>query len=318
MGTPLVSIIIPCFNSDRWIAQAVDSALSQSWPEKEVIVVDDGSSDSTRTILESYESALSAVLFQENRGAAAARNSGLRRARGEFIQFLDSDDLLSPDKIELQLNSALCEDVPSDTLYSSSWGRFHGEIKNTKFLYDDLQRNLKPAEFLVESWEKNLMMHPAAWLVPRRLIQEAGPWDETLSLNDDGEFFARVVCKAKSIVYVAEAKSYYRSDVKGSLSSTKDWDSLYRSYTQSISTLLAHDSSSKARHASATLLKRFIYTSYPDAEALRERAAKQIADLGGTSLSSPPGGPLFQAVAAVLGWKVATRIKKQIRALSHG
>ncbi|MDV3351384.1 glycosyltransferase family A protein [Leptothoe sp. LEGE 181152] len=100
--SPLVSIVIPCYNAENYVSEAIDSALSQSYANVEVIVVDDGSSDQSRDIVQSYGEK---VRFKQNhhQGACCARNTGLEISQGEFIQFLDADDVLLPHKLETQL-----------------------------------------------------------------------------------------------------------------------------------------------------------------------------------------------------------------------
>src|ERR1700680_2545268 len=101
--SPLVSVIIPCKNGAPWLAEAIDSCLHQSWRDLEVIVVDNGSSDASREIVRGYASSSVVLLECQRPGASAARNTGLERARGDFIQFLDADDVLDRDKIRLQM-----------------------------------------------------------------------------------------------------------------------------------------------------------------------------------------------------------------------
>src|SRR5260370_41966977 len=98
----LVSILIPCFNAERWVAQAIESALSQTWPEKEVIVVDDGSTDASLEIIESF-GARERWETGPNRGGNVARNRLLELARGEWLHYLDADDYLVPEKIASQM-----------------------------------------------------------------------------------------------------------------------------------------------------------------------------------------------------------------------
>lgn len=103
MTQPLVSVIIPSYNYGRYVGQAIDSALAQSYPNQEVIVVDDGSTDDTRDRLGAYGSRIR-HLHQQNQGLSAARNTGIREARGDYLAFLDSDDAFHPRKTELQMN----------------------------------------------------------------------------------------------------------------------------------------------------------------------------------------------------------------------
>src|ERR1700753_4047256 len=109
---PLVSILIPAFNAEEWIVDTLRSALAQTWEPKEIIVVDDGSTDRTLTIARLFESYGVRVLTQKNQGAAVARNRAFAHSRGEYIQWLDADDLLARDKIARQME--LVERNPND------------------------------------------------------------------------------------------------------------------------------------------------------------------------------------------------------------
>src|SRR5438876_760555 len=106
---PLVSILIPAYNAEEWIADTIRSAIGQTCPRKEIIVVDDGSSDRTAEVAQRFASKEVTVVSIQNQGAAAARNHALRLSQGDYIQWLDADDLLAPDKVERQL--ALLEGV---------------------------------------------------------------------------------------------------------------------------------------------------------------------------------------------------------------
>ncbi|VFN00379.1 MAG: Glycosyl transferase family 2, partial [Candidatus Kentron sp. G] len=111
----LVSIILPCFNAERFVADAISSALDQSYPAVEVIAVDDGSTDSTLQVIKGFGDRIRWT-SGPNRGACAARNTGLSMARGEFIQFLDADDLLHPEKISRSV--AVMGNRPNTLVYS--------------------------------------------------------------------------------------------------------------------------------------------------------------------------------------------------------
>src|SRR5262249_15570247 len=98
MPAPLVSILIPAYNAEPWIADTLRSALAQTWPNTEIIVVDDGSRDETLKVARQFECAKLRVITHKNQGAAATRNVAFSLSRGEYIQWLDADDLLAPDK----------------------------------------------------------------------------------------------------------------------------------------------------------------------------------------------------------------------------
>src|SRR4051794_15684167 len=102
---PLVSILIPAYNSQEWIAETIDSALKQTWANKEIIIVDDGPKDQTLEIAKRYEPQGVRVVSQPNQGAAVARNTAFALAKGDYIQWLDADDVLDPHKIEYQIQA---------------------------------------------------------------------------------------------------------------------------------------------------------------------------------------------------------------------
>src|ERR1700736_1205130 len=117
----LVSILIPAFNEARWIGDAIASAVDQTWPHTEIIVVDDGSTDGTAAIAKRFASANVKIATQPHQGASAARNLAFSLCQGDYIQWLDGDDLLAPDKIERQL-AALDRTPGTRTVLSSAWG----------------------------------------------------------------------------------------------------------------------------------------------------------------------------------------------------
>src|ERR1035437_7664048 len=191
--------------------------LAPTHPHCEIIVVDDGSTDSTLAVARSYESREVRVLSQANSGASAARNRALQLARGDFIQYLDADDLLSPEKIAAQL-TVLHARAPG-ILATCRWGRFEDDPARARFVDAVVFRHFPPVDYLLPHTREARMMHPGAWLVPRNVADRAGPWDERLSLNDDGEYFARVVLASAGIVFTPDpAAAYYRSGIGGSLS----------------------------------------------------------------------------------------------------
>ena len=188
---PIVSILIPAYNAEPWIADTINSALGQTWPRKEIIVVDDGSTDQTLCIARRFASKDVSVVTQENQGAAAARNKAFELCQGDYIQWLDAGDLLSLDKIDKQMKAA--REHSQDTLISSGWGYFIYRPDKARFIPTPLWCDLTPLEWLLRKFEHpNLHMQTATWLVGRELTEGAGTWDTRLLNNDDGEYFCRV------------------------------------------------------------------------------------------------------------------------------
>ncbi|HEV2456004.1 MAG TPA: glycosyltransferase, partial [Verrucomicrobiae bacterium] len=206
---PLVSILIPAYNAEKWIAETIASARAQTWPNKEIIVVDDGSTDQTVSVLGQFASKSIKVVSQPNRGAAAARNKAFSLCQGDYIQWLDADDLLSPDKIARQIE-AIKLFPDKRTLISCGWGSFYCRPKKARFVRTGLWQDLTPVEWLLRKMIENIWMQPGTWLVSRELTEVAGPWDERLSLDDDGEYFCRVLLESRNIKFIDGPTVFYR------------------------------------------------------------------------------------------------------------
>jgi glycosyltransferase involved in cell wall biosynthesis len=304
---PLVSIIIPCYNAEPWIAAAVDSALAQSWQEIEVIAVNDGSSDGSLAVLRRLAGPKVRVVDQPNRGAAAARNAGLSMARGEFVQFLDADDLLTPGKIASQVPLLVARGAGA--VASARWARFDRNPALAVAADSPLFRDMAPIDFLLLYTAGGHMMHPAAWLVPSPIARAAGPWDETLTLNDDGEYFARVLLASREIVHAPQSLTLYRSQVPKSLSGRRDrrsLESLYRSCELIAKGLAEAEDSPRTRCALADYFQRLVYEIYPAAPDLCRRASGRVRELGGSTLR-PLMGRRQAWLARLVGWRMARR-----------
>jgi glycosyltransferase involved in cell wall biosynthesis len=302
-----VSIIIPCFNAESWIGAAIESALAQSWPETEVIAINDGSHDASLAQMRRFEGTRVRVLDQVNLGASAARNAGLRAASGAFIQFLDADDLLTPDKIAAQME--LLNVSAAGAIASARWARFEGDPSTAKVSDSALFHTLGPIDFLLLHTSEGHMMHPAAWLVPADVAREAGPWDETLTLNDDGEYFSRVVLASRGVVHAPNSLALYRSGIPHSLSSRRDrqsLDSLYRSCVLVAARLKRAEDSPRVQRALADYFQRLAYELYPEAADLSRLAESESRALGGSSLK-PLMGRRKAVVARWFGWRIAKR-----------
>lgn len=314
MSELLVSIIIPCYNAERWVAATLESALAQTWPAKEIITVNDGSTDSTLSVVKSFSGRGVKVIDQPNRGAAAARNTGLHAAQGTFIQWLDADDLLSSEKITAQMK--LLAERPEGSVATCTWGRFQDDPAQTSFVDEAVFRDFAALDFLVLAGETGAMMHPSAWLVPQTVADRAGPWDETLSLNDDGEYFCRITLASAGMFFCSDpgARSYYRSRLAGSLSQQRNTtarQSQFRSLELITSRLLQHENSPRTRRACAGYWRRFVHDFYPASPELIARAEAELKRLGET-VGTPTMGPKNAVLAKLLGWRAVWRLKHRL------
>lgn len=308
---PLVSVCIPCYNSRKHVGETIESLLRQSYPNIEILVVDDGSSDGSINVLESYCLHGVKIYVQENSGQCSAANHAFRMSSGDLIKFLDSDDFLSPDSIDCQVARL---DGASGAIASMPWGRFYGDdINSFSLSSQEVWKDMAPLDWLVQAWrDAQPMMQCGLWLIPRQILERSGGWDESLSLINDFEFFARVLCHAEEVRFTPGARLYYRSGIPGSLSSRKTRaaaESAFHSILKGTGHLLARRSDSEARLSCANVMQNFLYTFYPEHPDLRARMAERIAELGGSDLP-PPGGPWFQRASHLIGWKAARRLQR--------
>jgi glycosyltransferase involved in cell wall biosynthesis len=160
MAAPLVSILIPCYNAASWLAETLESALAQTWPHKEIIVVDDGSTDDSAGIARAFVQHGMRLIPQPNRGASAARNAALAAPRGDYFQFLDADDLLAPDKLARQMQ--LAATIATDRAICGTWSRFIRTPAEADFTPQLLCADAAPIDWLVIKYAHHAMMHPAA------------------------------------------------------------------------------------------------------------------------------------------------------------
>ena len=281
---PLVSILIPAYNAGPWIAATLQSARRQTWPRKEIIVVDDGSKDKTFAVAQKFAGAEVTVVTQPNAGASAARNQAFSLSKGDYIQWLDADDLLGADKISRQMEAVeKCSD--KKILWSSAWGRFMYRPSRAQFESTPLCADQPPVEWLLRKMGQNLHMQPATWLVSRELTLAAGPWDTRISLDDDGEYFCRVLLASSGVRFVPGAKSYYRMSGLGSLSnvdqSDKKLESLWRSMQLHVGYLRSLEDSARTRAACVTYLGNWLNYFQPARPDLIAQAQQLAATLGG-------------------------------------
>lgn len=309
----LVSVLIPAHNAERWIGNAITSALSQTWPHIEVVVVNDGSTDDTLATASRFESNVVRVVTQDNRGASAARNTALRFARGDYIQWLDADDLLAPHKIAAQLREVESGSAGA-VLLSGPHAEFTVRPERATPVPNALWRDLEPVEFFLTRFNQNLWIGNSAWLVSRRLTELTGPWNERLSLDDDGEYFARMVTKCQRIKFVADAYTYYRRASVGSLSrsvSDKASESLLLSLQLCIGYLRSLEDSDRTKAAALRFLQSWIDLSDcfpPDKDDLFRRLCELGRELGG-ELMPPLLSWKYRLLKAAFGWKAVRRTK---------
>lgn len=304
---PLVSILIPAYNSEEWIAHTIRSAMAQTWERKEIIVVDDGSSDRTAEAARRFASKDVTVVSTKNQGAAAARNHALQLSKGDYIQWLDADDLLAPDKIERQL-AALRENDSRRVLLSSPWAYFNYRTHCARFLATSLWHNLSPVEWLLRKMGENLHMQTATWLTSRELADAAGPWDTRLMSDDDGEYYCRVLLASEGTRFVPQAKVFYRITTSNRWSrvgsSDKKKDALLLSMKLHVRYLRSLEESERVRKACLNYMQTWFENFYPERPDIVAELQDLAARLQG-HLDVPRLRWKYAWIKPIFGWRAA-------------
>jgi glycosyltransferase involved in cell wall biosynthesis len=199
----LVSVLIPCYNAERWIAKAIESALAQTWSDKEIIVVDDGSTDRSLDVIRNFEDHIHWETGP-NRGGNIARNRLLELARGEWVQYLDADDYLLPDKIADQMEF-VCTHDDFDVVF--------GPITLEHWSEQGSRCELLPIPEPLDLW---ILL--AAWGLPqtgaslwrKQAIFDVGGWNPDQPCCQEHELYLRLLISEKRFAYHPTSGAVYR------------------------------------------------------------------------------------------------------------
>jgi glycosyltransferase involved in cell wall biosynthesis len=308
---PLISILIPAYNAQEWLTESLQSAVQQTWENTEIIVVDDGSKDQTLAVARRFESNRVKVVTQQNAGAAAARNKCYSLSQGDYIQWLDADDLLAPDKMSRQM-AVLEQGCTKRTLLSSGWAHFIYRYNRAQFVPTALWCDLSPVDWLIRKMENNLHMQTATWLVSRELSEAAGEWNTQLLGDDDGEYFCRVLLASEGVRFVPGAKVYYRLPASTNLSyvgrSEAKMVAQWKSMESHISYVRSLEDSDRVRAACVQYLQNWLLSFYPDRPDLVEKAREKARSLGG-KLEDPQLTWKYSWIKALFGWNLAKQAR---------
>ncbi|MFZ0426412.1 MAG: glycosyltransferase [Xanthobacteraceae bacterium] len=202
-----VSVVIPCFNAEATVGEAVDSALGQTWRDTEVIVIDDGSQDGSAEILRGF-GAWIRTEFGPNRGASAARNRGTAIATGDYVQYLDADDLLVPTAVARRVEAL--HTAGADVAYGD-WQRFETGADGSRRLGAIVARRIEEVDADPEiACATSFWAPPAALLYTRRIVEAIGSWNERLAVIQDARFLFDAARKGAQFVHVPDISAFYR------------------------------------------------------------------------------------------------------------
>jgi len=324
MDKPSVSIVIPLYNAEKYIAETIQSALNQTWANKEIIVVNDGSTDNSLAIASRFAGENVRVISGINKGASAARNIGLKEAKGEYIQFLDADDLLSEDKIAAQV-----EVLVNSPGYVGLCSTVHFQDGDNPLGYAKIDEwyiggSDNPVDFLTKLYGGAIvgpqyggMIQPNAWLTPMTLITKAGGWNEMRNPDDDGEFFCRVLLASEGVKYAEAGTNYYRKFVTGD-----SW-SAHRSYEASSNIikstllkaqyLLARTDEPIVKTILSHMLWENAFSCYPYFKDLSSAAWQKAKKLAPDYKYNPYKNRLPLLLSKIVGWKTV----KYLQYLKH-
>ena len=196
---PLVSVVIPCHNSARYLSESVDSVLAQTYPLIEIIVVDDGSTDGTSEVAQNLPVE---YVSQPNRGVSAARNTGILHCRGQYILFLDYDDRLLPRAVEIQVK--LLEEHPECAMAVGE----HRYIAADGAPLGASQKNASGRDHYHMLLEHNFVETPCSALHRRSSLLQSGPFNESLHGGEDHELYLRIARQGPLIAHDKEVSEY--------------------------------------------------------------------------------------------------------------
>lgn len=212
---PKFSVVIPCYNSEKTISEAVDSVLKQSETDFELIIVDDGSTDGTSRIVSSMEDDRIKLVRQQNCGASAARNAGISASRGDFVAFLDHDDMWFPSFLE-KAAEVLQKEPQTDMIVADQfWQTRPGEFDGTFYECANFDASKKSMAF--EDLIKRNVISTSACIVRKETLLQCGCFDETLKVAEDYLLWLTIAARRNKIVVLKEPMGVSRRHTSGSL-----------------------------------------------------------------------------------------------------
>ena len=309
-----VSIIMPAYNASAYIAEAIQSVLNQTWTNWELIIVDDGSTDDTLQIAQSFarKDSRIQVYHQHNQGGCAARNEALKHITGNYVQYLDADDVLHADKLSLQMAIYNQPDETDGLLVFSKCYRLHstGELSpaSMSWLYHDY---MNPVDLLIATWNaRGNAIQYSSYLIPKNIVDKVGLWNINLTRSQDCEYMARVLSNALHLCYVDTAVYYYRI-VTGSVSnkplSLRQIESECDVADVVSSIILARVKTKEAIRACSVHYTDLLTAYYPKNKLFINRILSQMK-IYNLPFNFENRGRLFHMLKNIFGWRVAVRI----------
>jgi len=309
-GQPLVSIIMPAYNAAGLISQSIECVIAQVYKNWELIIIDDGSIDETFELAKSFKDARIVVVKREHGGQGHATNYGLHLCKGDYIQFLDADDIMDSSKISVQINDL--KDYGNEYVGISRWSFFYDDISNAVFNNEPVYFSGESKQWLHALWLHETMMSNHGYLTPRGVIEKAGKfYDTSLDLNIDFEYFTRVLLAAKGVVYSPRALCYYRKQVENSLTHKPGFKmklNALNARVKAINYLFQFDHSPQARKAAQMALTILTF-SFPEIYLFAKRSIKSL----GLKSFADFGGKRFKKISSFIGFEKTIQLKSLLQ-----
>jgi len=223
----LVSVIIPTYNCARYISDAIDSVINQTYKNIEIIIIDDGSTDDTKIVLEKYNKKIKYIYQQVNKGPASPRNEGIKISKGEYVAFLDADDLWEKEKLEKSIvfmdkNNFdwICTALKKTTMEGELLDE--RKINQNAYGYNSLTGELYDIEKGVFSFSMSLPLYPVTMVIKRICFEKVGLLDESLWTCDDTDLCLRFQEFGFKGGFLNQALSIYRFHSDSTSKTLKD------------------------------------------------------------------------------------------------
>lgn len=318
----LVSVIIPMYNASRFISDTLQSVIGQTYQNLQILVVDDGSVDAGPEIIQAFQKSDGRIrlIRQENKGCSFAKNTGLLHATGDYIQYLDADDILSSDKIKEQVdalqNDPFLVAVCRTKLFQDKIMDASKEI-DSEYLFstDD------PLHFLLNLYGLHGeagMIQPNAFLISRQLSDKISNWDTSLSpsTDEDGEYFCRVILSSTGIVFTPRSLNFYRRQNQKKVSLSNAQSALHvkgalRSLELKARHLMDREDSPRVRKVIAKNYAHYIYQYFGKYPEQMAEAFRLLYNTAGCAIPAV-GSSRFKWLSRFLGFERSLKFRQFI------
>lgn len=256
---PFISVIIPCYNASLFLNQAIESVLNQTYKNFEVIIVNDGSTDNTEEIIKAYRDNRVIYLKQEtNKGPSAARNTGLKYAKGEYIAFLDADDIWMLNKLEKQVDYVLKNKVD---IVTTNGYILESKTNKSKIAYSKNPIHHKKSIFKVLI--KHNFIFPSTVLIKKETLQKAGFFDENLQSSEDYYLWLNIAFQGGTFAFIDEPLFFYRKHPR---QLSKKLYTMYKTRLTVLNKLVTNNKILLLKYPllMAKIVKLYIYLSFID------------------------------------------------------